>query len=108
MDWLDDGPWSAELRELSRSPVGVERAEGAPTYGELARVGTALVDQLSRQGRWDAAASQARHLKGYFALTGLGLGPIAEQTFDGLLAAALARDADELVDFVELVAEMFP
>ena len=62
---------------------------------------------LAREGRWDEGTAQARHLKRFFSATGMGLGPIAGQAFDGLLAASLAREPGELADFVDLVAEMF-
>ena len=37
-----------------------------------------------------------------------GWGRSPADAFDGLRAAALARDPDELADFVELLREMFP
>lgn len=102
---LGDGAWSGDLDPLTDAPPAA--AEGAPTYGAVARAGTDLVAALAGEGRWDEAAVQARHLRRFFAATGMSLGPIAAQTFDGLLAATLARDPDELRDFVELVEEMF-
>ena len=74
----------------------------------MARDGVALVEGLAAGGRWDDAAVQATHLARYFAREGLRLGPITADAFDGLRAATLARDPDELADFVELLREMFP
>ena len=82
--------------------------EAPPTFGEVARWGTAVVEGLAREGRWDEAAAQARHLRGFFAREGGHLGPVAAPTFDGLLAAVLARDPDEVADFTALIGEIFP
>jgi hypothetical protein len=105
---IGDVPWSEDLASLADLASVGQPPERAPTYGEVARAGTALVAGLAGDGRWTEAAVHARHLKRFFAATGMGLGPIATQAFEGLLAASLARDGDELEDFVELVAEMFP
>jgi hypothetical protein len=105
--WLGDGPWSADLAALAGAPDAPEPSAAAPTYGDVARAGTGLVAALAGGGRWADAVVQSRHLKRFFTATGMDLGPIAAQAFDGLLAASLARDPDELGDFVELVAEMF-
>lgn len=103
--WLGEPEWSDDLATLGGEAPG--RDGGAPTFGEVALAGTALVSTLGAEGCWDEAAVQARHLRRFFAEVGMGLGPIAAQTFDGLLAAALARDPDEMGDFVDLVGEMF-
>lgn len=103
--WLGDPAWSEDLAAVAGAAPGPEG--DAPTYGEVALAGSALVSALGDQGRWDEAVVQARHLKRFFGRVGMDLGPIAAQAFDGLLAAVLARDADELADFVELVGEMF-
>lgn len=103
--WLGRPEWSDDLAALAGGAPG--RDAGAPTFGEVALAGTALVSASADAGRWDEAAVQARHLKRFFDEVGIELGPIAAQTFDGLLAAALARDADEVRDFVDLVGEMF-
>jgi len=103
---IGDRAWSGDLDPLTGVPSASGAAE-APTYGDVARAGTGLVDSLARAGRWDDASVQARHLRRFFAAAGMSLGPIAAQAFDGLLAAALARDLDELGDFVDLVGEMF-
>lgn len=87
--------------------AGAPPADAPPTYGDVARVGTGLVAALAGEGRWDDAAIQARHLRRFFSRAGTSLGPIAAQAFDGLLAAALTRDPNELGDFVDLVGEMF-
>lgn len=84
-------------------------ADGQPTsYRELARGGLERVLVLSRGGEWDAAGAEARRLKGVFAEAADRFGPIPSQVFDGVLAACMSRDADELTDFAELVEEMFP
>lgn len=102
---IGDQAWSADLRPyLAAVPAA---GGGAPTYGDVARAGTALVSGLAQEGRWEEASVQARHLRRFFSAAGMNLGPIAGQAFDGLLAASQARDADELGDFVELVGEMF-
>lgn len=103
--WLGDRAWGADLTPLAGPDPG--REAEVPTFGEVARAGTALVSALGAQGRWDEAAVQARHLTRFFGGVGMELGPIAAQAFDGLLAAAIARDADELRDFEELVGELF-
>lgn len=105
--WIGDGAWSEELAALADSTDAPAPAEGAPTHGDIARVGTALVARLAQDGRWEEAAGQARRLRAYFFATGWELGPIVAQAFDGLLAATLAREPDELTDFVDLVGEMF-
>ena len=104
---IGDQAWSGDLDPLSGVPSPPGADADAPTYGDIARTGTDLVASLAREGRWDEASVQARHLRRFFSATGMTLGPIAAQAFDGLLAAALARDPDELGDFVELVGEMF-
>jgi hypothetical protein len=103
--WLDDRQWSEDLAALAGDVSG--RNARPPRFGEVALAGTALVSALGDRGRWDEAAAQAHHLKRFFGGVGMELGPIAAQAFDGLLAAALARDPDELLDFVDLVGEMF-
>ena len=47
-------------------------------------------------------------MKRLFGATPDELGPIVIDAFDGLLASAVARDRDELQDFVELVEALFP
>jgi hypothetical protein len=104
--WLSDADWSREIARLAgpgEAPVSAD----PPTVGEVAREGVALVEGLAAGGRWDEAAAQATHLARYFAREGIRLGPITADAFDGLRAAALARDPDELDDFVELLREMF-
>lgn len=78
-----------------------------PTYRELAGTGVVLVERLAAQGRWTEAAEQAGHLTRYFAGVRWELHPVAAQSFDGLQAAARARDRDELADFADLLRELF-
>jgi hypothetical protein len=105
---LGDEDWREDVERLAGAPAKAEGEGPTPTYGDVARVGTAVVAALGAEGRWDEAVVQSRHLLTFFGRTGFRLGPIAIQAFDGLLAASLARDIDELGDFVELVQEMFP
>jgi hypothetical protein len=105
---LDEPAWRADAERLAGgAPPGTRDAD-APTYGDVARTGTAVVAALGDEGRWDEAVVQSRHLMGFFARTGLHLGPIAVEAFDGLLAACLARDPEEVADFVGLIEELFP
>jgi hypothetical protein len=105
--WLSDADWSREVARLAADGPSPSRSPGPPTVGEVAQDGVALVEGLAAGGRWDEAAVQATHLARYFAREGIRLGPITADAFDGLRAAALARDPDELADFVELLREMF-
>jgi hypothetical protein len=104
--WLSDADWSREIAGLAEAGPARVSAD-PPTVGEVARDGVALVEGLAAGGRWDEAAAQATHLARYFAREGIRLGPITADAFDGLRAAALARDPHELADFVELLREMF-
>ena len=106
--WLSDADWSREVARLADDGPAPARSPDPPTVGEVARDGVALVEGLAARGRWEEAAVQATHLARYFAREGIRLGPITADAFDGLRAAALARDPDELTDFVELLREMFP
>ena len=106
--WLSDADWSREVGRLAPDGASPSPSPDPPTMGEVARDGVALVEGLAGRGRWDDAAVQATHLARYFAREGMRLGPITADAFDGLRAAALARDPDELADFVELLREMFP
>ena len=105
---LGDEDWREDVERLAGVPATPQSDGPTPTYGDVARVGTAVVAALAADGRWDDAVVQSRHLRTFFARTGFRLGPIAVQAFDGLLAACMARDMDELGDFVELVQEIFP
>lgn len=105
---LLDEAWRADAERLAGEAVPVAEGGEPPTYGDVARLGTDVVVALGAEGRWDEAAVQARHLMSFFARTGFLLGPIAVEAFDGLLAACLARDPDEVTDFAELVRELFP
>ena len=103
--WLDEPAWAGRVSALAGD---VAPAPSRPTYRELATAGTGLVAALADEGRWDEAAEEARDLKRLFGSTPDELGPIVMDAFDGLLAAAVARDRDELEDFVELVEALFP
>ena len=103
--WLDEPAWAGRVSALAGE---VPPAPARPTYRELATAGTALVAALADDGRWGEAAQEARDLKRLFGATPDELGPIVLSAFDGLLAAALARDRDELQDFVDLVEALFP
>lgn len=83
--------------------------EGRPrSYREIATAGTARVAELADRGRWDEAADEARELRRIFGMTPDELGPVVHAAFDGLLAASLARDREELDDILSLVGELFP
>ena len=104
---LGDDAWAERVTGL----VGVSppvREGVRPTYREIAHAGTGLVAALADVERWDDAAREARELKRFFAATPDELGPVAVEAFDGLLAASMARDRDELEDFVDLVEALFP
>jgi hypothetical protein len=106
--WLSEAGWRDDVARLAGAQARPEPEGVPPTYGDVAREGTAVVEGLARMGRWDEAAAQARHLRAFFTREGGHLGPVAAPTFDGLLAAALARDADEVADFTALIRELFP
>lgn len=106
--WLDEGRWRDDAAALAGPASPEPPRDGPPTFGEVARWGTAVVEGLAGAGRWDEAAGQARHLRAFFTREGGHLGPVAAPTFDGLLAAVLARDADEVADFTALIREIFP
>lgn len=85
------------------------RADGEPTrYRDVARGGLDRVLALAGAGDWNGAAEVSRELKRVFAEAAGRFGPIPSQVFDGLQAACLARDAEELDDFADLVVEIFP
>lgn len=106
--WLSQARWREDAARLAGAEIGAASDDGPPTYGEVARRGVAVVEGLAREGRWDEAQAQAGHLLAFFSSEGRHLGPVAAPSFDGLLAATLARDPDELTDFCELVRELFP
>jgi hypothetical protein len=106
--WLSEARWRDDAAALAGAAMPAASLDGPPTFGQVARWGTAVVESLARAGRWDEAAGQARHLNAFFAREGRHLGPIAVPTFDGLLAAVLARDSDEVADFTALIREIFP
>jgi hypothetical protein len=104
--WLDEAGWREEVDRLAAGTAH-PRGETPPTWGEIARAGLDVVEGLAAEGRWGDASAQARHLTRFFSGPGGQLGPIAGHLFDGLLAAALARDPGELDDFAELIREVF-
>jgi hypothetical protein len=104
--WLGEEGWRDDAARIAGADPPA-RGGGPPTFGDVARWGTGVVEGLSHEGRWDDAAAQARHLRAFFAREGGRLGPIAAPTFDGLLAAVLARDQEEVADFTALVREIF-
>lgn len=106
--WLSETGWGDEVARLAGEQGRAQPTGAPPTYGDVARDGTAVVEELARAGRWREAAAQARHLRAFFSREGRHLGPVAAPTFDGLLAAALARDPDEVADFTALIRELFP
>ena len=106
--WLSEAEWRDDASRLAEGRPPAAAQDAPPTFREVARRGTALVEELVADGRWDEAAAQARHLRAYFAREGAHLGPVAAPTFDGLLAAVLARDPDEVGDFTALIDELFP
>ena len=103
--WLGDPAWSEDLAAVAGAAPGPEGE--APTYGEVALAGSALVSALGNRGPVGRGRRAGPPPEALLRRVGMDLGPIAAQAFDGLLAAVLARDADELADFVELVGEMF-
>jgi hypothetical protein len=104
--WLDEEGWRQEADRLAAGAPHPP-ADAPPTWGEVARAGLAVVEGLAAEDRWAEASAQARYLRRFFAGPGRALSPIAGQIFDGLLAATLARDEQELEDFAELVRELF-
>jgi hypothetical protein len=106
--WLGEPERRDDAARLAGERPPAPTGGAPPSFGEVARGGTALVEGLAAEGRWDEAAAQARHLRAFFAREGRHLGPVAAPTFDGLLAAVIARDADEVSDFTALIGEIFP
>lgn len=105
---IGDPSWSAEAARLAGMAPAVDGGEPRPSYRTLARAGIDVVEALAGQVRWDEAAAQAERLAGYFASARPRLHAVAGEGFDGLHAAARARDPEELADFVGLLRELFP
>lgn len=106
---LDEPAWRADAERLAGAGAQPPQGDGEPpTYGDVARVGTGVVVALADAARWDEAVVQCRHLVVFFSGTRAQLGPIALEAFDGLLAACMARDRDEVTDFTDLIGELFP
>lgn len=102
---LGDEAWDDELAGLGAAPTAGDA--GPPTYELLASAGVDAVDALARDGAWDEAARQADRLTAFFRARTRHIHPVAAESFDGLRAAARARDPEELADFVELLRELF-
>lgn len=103
---LGEAEWHvAAARVAGAAPVPV--LDAPPTYRELALAGVEVVEGLAGEGRWPEAAEQARHLRRYFSAPGGVMHQVAGESFDGLHAAVLARDAEELDDFTALLRELF-
>lgn len=111
--WIAAAAERLGRREWSRAAAGLAghgpapALVAAPTYGQLALTGIDLVEELAAGGRWRDAADQAGHLRRYFSAPGGALHQIAGESFDGLQAAARARDREELDDFTALLRELF-
>lgn len=103
---LGDPDWAQELAALG-APPPADDTLAAPTYEALAVAGVDTVVALAHDGRWDAAAGQAARLARTFSAWRVQLHPVAGESFEGLRAAAHARDRDELDDFVGLLREIF-
>lgn len=101
---LHDDAWSGELARLGAPPA---QGGEAPTYERLATAGVDAVDALARDGAWGEAAAQADRLTAFFRARTRHIHPVAAESFDGLRAAARARDPEELADFVDLLRELF-
>lgn len=102
---LGDGEWLDRLEALGAAvPAGTG---AAPTFEALATAGADVVEALAGEGRWADAADQAARLRRVFAAQRHTLHPVAGEAFDGLHAATLAREAQELDDFVDLIRVMF-
>jgi hypothetical protein len=102
---LGDREWAAELARVGELPA--PGAGDPPTYERLALAGVDAVGALADAGRWEEAAAQAGRLTAYFRRRSRELHPVAGEAFDGLQAAARARDPEELGDFVDLLREIF-
>lgn len=90
------------------SPPSARADDDPGTYRDVARAGIDRVRSLADGGGWDEAAEVARGLKHLFADAAARLGPIPIEVFDGVQAACLARDREELDDFLGLAGEIFP
>lgn len=90
------------------SPSARAGDDDATNYRSVARAGIDRVRSLADEGDWTEAAEVARRLKRVFGEAAAVLGPIPFEVFDGMQAACLARDSDELDDFVALAVEIFP
>lgn len=90
------------------SPSATAGGGSGRSYRDVARGGVDRLVALSRAGAWPEAVDVARSLKATFTEAAGVLGPIPPEVFDGALAACLARDAEELDDFLDLAREIFP
>lgn len=103
---LRDVAWLEALGRLGAAPDDAAPAD-PPSFAALAGPGVDTVQALAAAGRWDDAADHAGHLTRVFRAHRAELHPVVGEAFDGLRAAALARDPDELTDFIDLLREVF-
>lgn len=102
---LGQPEWERHTRALAATaPAPAPRV---PTYRDVAVAGLDLVDALADGGRWDEADVQASHLSRFFSDPRAAQPAITRYGFDGLRAAARARDRDELADFLDVLREIF-
>lgn len=101
---LGEASWSDELHRIG--VVGAVRV-APPTWGLVAVTGLDVVEGLAAAGRWDDARHQAAFLADFFTRMRTQLHAIAGVAFEGLAAAARARDPEDLDEHAELIRELF-
>jgi len=97
--------WERDAGALAGAPPPERVA--APTYRDVALAGLAVVEALADEGRWADADAHAAHLLRFFSDPDAAQPAITRHGFDGLRAAARARDRDEVEDFLDLLREIF-
>jgi hypothetical protein len=102
---IGEDEWARDAAELAGG--GPEDPKALPVYRDVALAGLDLVEALAADGRWDEAERQARHLTRYFMAARPRLHAVAGHGFDGLRAAARARDPEGVDDFADLLRELF-
>jgi hypothetical protein len=102
---LGDEEWLRELRAMGARPD--RKVAEVPTYEDLVGAGLEGVVALVGEARWEDAARASERLNALLRLNRHYLHPVAAESFDGLRAAVLARDAEEVDDFVALIDEIF-